>query len=172
MQQVWAPWRMEYVAAPREPGCVFCAAAAYPEAARERLVLHHAPHALALLNRFPYNNGHLLVVPRRHVAAPGELSAEEFVALNDLLRDALGVLRQAYGPHGFNVGMNLGTCAGAGIPGHMHWHIVPRWEGDTNFLPVLADVRSIPEHLSRTWDRLAPLFGEISGRTSASGERG
>jgi len=160
---------MEYVSGAKEPGCVFCAAAEHPAQGRERLVLHATDDGLVLLNRFPYNNGHLLVLPRRHVAAPDALSATEYAGLNELLRLGLSVLGQAYRPNGFNVGMNLGACAGAGIPGHMHWHIVPRWDGDTNFMPVLADVRSIPEHLLGSWDRLAPLFAAAAD--SAGGDQ-
>jgi len=161
MNQLWAPWRLEYVAAARQPGCVFCAAHRCPAPNRELLVLYRDPAAVVLLNRFPYQNAHLLVCPALHTGDPGGLDAPVFAHLTVLVRRALDILRQEYRAEGFNVGMNLGACAGAGITDHLHWHVVPRWTGDTNFLPVLADVRSIPEHLERTWERLWPAFADL-----------
>ncbi len=161
METTWAPWRMQYVAGPKEPGCIFCNALADPEHERERLLLYRDPHAFVMLNRFPYNNGHLLVSPTRHVGDPGALSAPEFAHLAELLRRAVGIVQESYSPEGANLGMNLGHCAGAGVPGHLHWHVVPRWSGDTNFMPVLADTRCIVEHLEATWERLRPLFDAL-----------
>ena len=164
-QPLWAPWRMEYVAATERPaGCIFCFE---PEEDRERLVVHREPRAFVLLNRFPYNNGHLLVVPRAHVGDPGALGPADWAALNDALRASVEVLREALSPDGVNVGMNLGRCAGAGVPDHLHWHVLPRWEGDTSWLPILADTKMVPQHLESTREELAPRFAAL-GREGAS----
>jgi ATP adenylyltransferase len=112
-----------------------------------------------MLNRYPYQNGHVMVAPRRHTADLPGLAADEHADLADALRRTLGTLGEVFRPDGFNVGMNLGRCAGAGFADHLHWHIVPRWEGDTNFMPTLADTRVMPQHLLDTFDRLRPAFG-------------
>ncbi len=112
-----------------------------------------------MMNKFPYNNGHLMVIPRAHVADPADLSPVENAATGELLRRTTTLLRSALGAHGFNLGMNLGRVAGAGIDQHCHWHVVPRWNGDTNFMPVTGDVKVLSEHLLGTYDRLLPLFG-------------
>lgn len=158
MKQLWAPWRLQYVASPKEGGCIFCRAGQAEGQEREHGLLYRDRHALVMLNRFPYQNGHLLVCPMLHTGDPLEVPPETFSRLGEVLRQAVGVVKQAYRPDGLNLGMNLGSCAGAGIVDHLHWHIVPRWNGDTNFMPVLADVRSIPEHLEASWERLRPLF--------------
>ena len=134
-----------------------------PSAYREKLVLVVQPHALVCLNHYPFAAAHLLVVPRRHVADLEELPAEEYDALMRLLRDATARLRSATRPDGLNVGFNLGKAAGAGIAEHLHAHVVPRWNGDTNFMPVLADVRVMPEYLDDSWRRLAPAFADLPG---------
>lgn len=159
MRVLWAPWRMHYVGGPKPPGCIFCAAADTTDR-RASLVLVQRP-ALVMLNRFPYTSGHLMVAPRRHAAALDGLPADEFQVLMDLLRRATAVVAEAFRTDGINLGMNLGAAAGAGIADHLHWHIVPRWNGDTNFMPMLADVRVLPEHLEATYARLQPLCAPL-----------
>ena len=150
MQQLWAPWRLAYVSGEKPAGCVLCAKHDGADDA-EALVVARGEHAYVVLNLYPYNNGHLMVVPYRHVADLAELTADESTECQALLVRAIGVLRAAMGPGGFNVGLNLGEAAGAGIAQHLHWHLVPRWEGDTNFMPVVADVKVMPQHLQDTW---------------------
>jgi ATP adenylyltransferase len=152
MERLWAPWRLEFVKAASggDPlACVFCEAPAAGDD-EASLIVHRGRTCLVLLNLYPYANGHLLITPYRHVAAPGELTAEERAELWELLDDALGALDRSLRPHGCNVGLNLGRAAGAGIEGHLHLHVVPRWSGDVNFMPVLADVRVMPQHLEET----------------------
>jgi ATP adenylyltransferase len=156
MQVLWAPWRMAYVGGPKAPGCIFCTALTTQDV-RACLVLVQRP-AIVMLNRYPYASAHLMVAPQRHVADLGALSADEFQALMAVLQRAAALLNGAYHPQGMNIGVNLGAAAGAGVKDHLHWHIVPRWNGDTNFMPMLNDVRVIPEHLEATYDRLRPLF--------------
>jgi len=150
---------MAYVTAAKNSGCIFCIAADTPER-REHLVLAQHP-AVVMLNKFPYANAHLLVAPRRHAAELGALPTEELHALTDVLQRAAAIVRAAFRSDGLNLGMNLGAAAGAGVADHLHWHIVPRWVGDTNFMPMLAEVRVIPEHLQATYDRLRPLFAPL-----------
>jgi ATP adenylyltransferase len=157
---LWAPWRMEYIAAEKPGGCIFCD---YPaeegeEADRRHLIVHRGERAYTILNRYPYNSGHLLVVPGAHVAAPEDLAPGLFADLDRELLRALAALRRAYRPEGLNLGMNLGQVAGAGIADHLHWHVVPRWNGDTNFMPVIGDPRVVPEALDATWARLRAAF--------------
>ena len=149
MKQLWAPWRLEYIRQADElPGCIFCE----PE---EELVVRRGELAFALLNRFPYSSGHVMVAPVRHVGSLAELSEEEALEVHRLSVAALEALAAAYAPDGANLGWNLGRVAGAGVVDHVHLHVVPRWSGDTNFMPVLADVKVLPEHLAATRDRLA-----------------
>lgn len=159
MQVLWAPWRMTYIAGEKPTGCIFCLAAATTDL-RPQLVLVQQP-AVVMLNKFPYASAHLLVAPRTHTADLGALSADEFHAVMDTLRDAAARLTQTFHPDGMNIGMNLGAAGGAGVADHLHWHIVPRWIGDTNFMPMLADVRVMPEHLEATYDRLRPTFAAL-----------
>lgn len=156
MQVLWAPWRMAYIGGPKPPGCVFCTAAESDDR-RGQLVLVQQP-ALVMLNKFPYANGHLMVAPRRHLAQLGALPRDEFQVLMHVLQRASTLLADTLQPEGMNIGMNLGAAAGAGIADHLHWHIVPRWAGDTNFMPLLGEVRVIPEHLETVYDRLKPVF--------------
>ncbi len=160
MQVLWAPWRMTYVGGPREPGCIFCAALTTTDA-RAGLVLTPRP-AIVMLNRFPYANGHLMVAPQRHAADLSALPPAEFQTLMAVVQRTVTLLAGAFHPEGMNVGMNIGAAAGAGVKDHLHWHIVPRWNGDTNFMPTLAEVRVIPEHLEATYDRLQPLFAALA----------
>jgi ATP adenylyltransferase len=157
---LWAPWRMEFIDAPKRDGCIFCdfPAELGDEADRRNLVAHRSAHSFTILNRFPYNSGHVMVVPRSHVARLDDLAPEAWVDLNEELRRTMTVLRAVYHPEGFNAGMNLGKVAGAGIADHLHWHVVPRWGGDTNFMPVLADTKVIVEHLERAWERIRKGF--------------
>ena len=152
---LWAPWRLEYIAhADEQEGCVFCAEAAGSLADEESLRVHEGDAAIALLNKFPYSSGHVMVAPRRHVGSLGDLTDDEALEIHRLAVAAVDVLGRTYGPEGFNLGWNLGRVAGAGIADHVHLHVVPRWAGDTNFMPVLADLKVIPEHLLATRDRL------------------
>src|SRR5262245_26341636 len=152
---LWAPWRLEYIQqAGEQAGCVFCDEAARTIAPEVSLLVKLGHTALALLNKYPYSSGHLMVAPRRHVGELGELAQDEVVEIHRLAVDAIDTLNRVYGPGGFNLGWNLGHTAGAGIADHVHQHVVPRWSGDTNFMPVLADVKVIPEHLLETRDRL------------------
>jgi ATP adenylyltransferase len=151
---------MEFIRAEKPKGCIFCEfPAAPPERDRENLVVHRSPHAFTCLNRYPYNSGHLMVIPRVHVADLGALPPEVWDDLQSELRRAVAALAATYRPEAMNVGMNLGRAAGAGIVDHLHWHVVPRWGGDTNFMPVVAGVRVIPEALDAAWEKLAPGFG-------------
>jgi ATP adenylyltransferase len=150
---LWAPWRLEYVSsASDQEGCIFCRALDAPD--EESLLVHRGEAAFVLLNRFPYSSGHLMIAPYRHVGSLAELSAAEAAEIHSLAVRALDVLGTAYQPDGFNLGFNLGRVAGAGVVDHVHEHVVPRWLGDTNFMPVLADVRVVPEHLQATRERL------------------
>ena len=152
---LWAPWRLEYIKqAGEQPGCVFCDEATGALAAEESLLVVLGDTALALLNKYPYSSGHLMVAPRRHVGELGELSDEEALDIHRLAVAGIDTLDRVYGPGGFNLGWNLGHTAGAGIADHVHQHVVPRWSGDTNFMPVLADVKVIPEHLLETRELL------------------
>lgn len=150
---------MEYIKGKggKNKGCIFCAA---PTARhdREQLLLHRHRDAVVVMNRFPYANGHLLVAPSRHLADLTELSATESASLMQLMQKSVMILRAHLQPDGFNIGLNLGTTAGAGLADHLHWHIVPRWDGDHNFITVVGEVRTIPEHIERTFDRLLPDF--------------
>ena len=153
-KQLWAPWRLEYIEqADEQSGCIFCDAAAGDD--EEWLVVHRGEHAFVLLNKFPYASGHLMIASYRHVADFGDLTDEETLEVHRLAEGGLAALAEAYRPQGYNLGWNLGRIAGAGIVDHVHLHVVPRWAGDTNFMPVLADVKVLPQHLSETRRRLA-----------------
>jgi ATP adenylyltransferase len=153
-RQIWAPWRLEYIAqAGAQEGCVFCVEES-GALGSETLVVTRGTHAFVLLNKFPYSSGHLMVAPFRHVAELADLEAAEVAEIHALTTAALDALRATYSPDAFNVGWNLGEVAGGSISGHLHEHVVPRWAGDTNFMPVLADVKVLPEHLLATRDRL------------------
>ena len=156
-ERLWAPWRLEYVgSADSAGGCIFCEALAGDH--EERLVVHRGERAFVLLNRFPYASGHLMVAPTRHTGDFGSLEPDEAAEVHALAATGMDALRELYRPDGFNLGWNLGRVAGAGIVDHVHLHVVPRWAGDTNFMPVLADVRVIPEHLTATRERLAAAW--------------
>ena len=154
---MWAPWRLEYIEnADDQPGCVFCGAAAASD--EEGFVLHRGQGAFALLNKYPYASGHLMVAPYRHVANFGELTDAETLELHRLAGCGMAALAETFAPQGYNLGWNLCRIAGAGIVDHIHLHVVPRWAGDTNFMPVLADVKVLPEHLDETRRKLAAAW--------------
>ena len=155
---LWAPWRLEYIRrADEADGCVFCAEAG-AELAADSLAVRRGERALAILNKFPYSSGHLLVSPTRHVGRFAELDEAEVVEVHGLAAGGMAALDAVYAPEGYNLGWNLGRVAGAGIVDHVHLHVVPRWGGDTNFMPVLADVKVLPEHLLETRERLAAAW--------------
>ncbi len=163
MRVLWAPWRLAYVEKP-DQGCIFCELpkADDAESRRRNLVLRVSERACTMMNRFPYANGHIMVSPRAHTCEFSALAPDVASALHDELQRTVAILDQVFSPQGFNIGMNLGRCAGAGFPGHLHWHIVPRWEGDTNFMPLMAETRVIPQHLEDAYDRLLPHFQELT----------
>jgi ATP adenylyltransferase len=154
MEQLWAPWRLEYVGqADEQEGCILCRAIEGDD--ESGLVVHRGREAFALLNKFPYASGHLMVAPYRHVGEFSELGDGEALEVHRIAGQGMGALVQLYAPQGFNLGWNLGRIAGAGVTDHVHLHLVPRWAGDTNFMPVLADVKVMPEHLAETRRKLA-----------------
>jgi ATP adenylyltransferase len=161
MERLWSPWRHAYVTRTEDDrGCVFCEALT-SEAGR-RLILDEGPNCFVILNLYPYNSGHLMVVPRRHVGTLAVLEATELSEMGEWTRRAEIALTEAYEPQGINVGMNLGRPAGAGVLDHLHIHLVPRWTGDTNFMSVVGNVRVLPEELPRTAERLRPIFQRLS----------
>jgi len=167
MKPLWAPWRMEYITGDRGDGeagdgCVFCIGDT-TDRDQQRQILQRGRHAFVVMNRFPYSNGHLLVIPYRHLSDISELNADERAEMFELVCLSQEVLKEVMNPQGFNLGMNLGTAAGAGIAAHLHWHVVPRWQGDTNFMPVVGELRVIPQHFQRTYELLAEAF---AGRVS------
>ena len=155
MQRLWAPWRETYISklGTKQKSCVFCCILA-DNKDKKHLIFIRKSYAYAVLNLYPYSNGHCLVVPNRHVADISKLTQEEYIELMELVRETKDLLQTAFNPHGFNVGMNLGATAGAGIPGHVHIHIVPRWQGDHNFMPVTADTKVISQSLSVIYKKL------------------
>jgi ATP adenylyltransferase len=161
MDRLWSPWRNSYVTRTEEErGCVFCDALA-SEAGRA-LIVSEGDTCFVILNLYPYNSGHLLIVPRRHVGTLAALETPELVELATLTRRADMALTEAYQPQGLNIGMNLGRPAGAGVLDHLHVHLVPRWTGDTNFMSVVGHVRVLPEELPQTAERLRPIFDRLT----------
>jgi len=157
VKQLWAPWRLDYISsADEETGCIFCGAV--DGADDERLVVHRGTRTIVLLNKFPYASGHLLVAPARHVGDFAALEEDEVLEVHRLAAVGIGVLGKTYSPQGYNLGWNLGRIAGAGVVDHVHLHVVPRWAGDTNFMPVLADVKVMPEHIAETRRRLSEAW--------------
>ena len=162
MDQLWSPWRLEYVTGTKgkTSGCVFCEVPRPP--APESLVVFEGASTFVILNLFPYNNGHLMIVPYRHVPSMAALERVELHELAWLIQQSESVLGEAYSPHGINVGINLGMSAGAGVLNHLHVHLVPRWNGDTNFMTVVGQTRVLPEDLSQAVARLQPLFARLT----------
>ena len=154
METMWAPWRMEYILAEKEDRCIFCDALSQSD----DLTLFKGSDTMVMMNKFPYINGHLLVAPVRHLSGLDQLSKDEMGEILATVDRSVEILKQVMNPDGFNVGLNLGKVAGAGVEEHLHFHIVPRWLGDTNALTVFADIRVIPEHLKTTYDNLKPHF--------------
>lgn len=160
MERLWAPWRLEYITAEKAEGCIFCVFPARQQD-REDRILCRGWHAFVVMNAFPYSNGHLLIAPYRHTPDLAELTDEESLEVMQLVQRCIRALGDALRPDGINIGVNQGTAAGAGIAEHVHVHVVPRWNGDTNFMPVFADVKVIPEALEATYDKLKPIFDRL-----------
>ncbi|MCP4397361.1 MAG: HIT domain-containing protein [bacterium] len=158
MQTLWAPWRLSYILSEKERGCVFCRKLQASADDRRNFVLYRGTHAFALLNIYPYNNGHLMIAPYAHVSHLADLDDSQIAELFQIARRCEQVLGQALHPEGFNVGINLGKAAGAGIEEHLHVHIVPRWNGDTNYMTSISKTRVIPQELNDSYDILHPLF--------------
>jgi ATP adenylyltransferase len=171
--RLWAPWRYAYLRAAtsrEKPACIFCLPELGLAARRRKLIVYQDELTLVMLNRYPYNNGHVMLAPRRHVATPDLLTRRERSALAELMAESIKRLRRTLRPAGFNLGANLGRAAGAGFADHLHWHIVPRWEGDTNFMPVLASTRVLSQHLENSYAQLEPVFrgiGHVYPRSAA-----
>ncbi len=162
MKTMWAPWRMEYILAEKEEGCIFCDALS----GNADLTLYKGIDTLVVMNKFPYINGHLLVAPLRHLSRLDQLDKREMGEMLATIERSVDILKQVMKPDGFNVGLNLGMVAGAGVEEHLHFHIVPRWFGDTNALTVFADVRVIPEHIKATYDNLKPYFNNLGRKNN------
>ena len=160
MKQIWAPWRMEYINKDKSGECIFCS---LPKAGddKKNFILFIGSYCFIIMNIYPYNTGHLMVVPCRHCACITDLDTNESMELNELTKRSIQILRKVNAPDGFNVGFNLGKSAGAGYDEHIHNHIVPRWTGDTNFMPVLADIKIHPENLQQSYEKLVPHFKKI-----------
>jgi len=157
---------MEYILSSKTDECVFCSAQKIDADAqkswdKEKRILFRGKFSFVIMNIFPYNSGHLMVVPYRHVSSLSDLPDLEFLDLSRNLEKTTSIIKEAFNPGGMNIGMNLGQCAGAGILDHIHWHIVPRWEGDTNFMPIFSENRVIPQHLDATYSELYPLFQKL-----------
>ncbi len=158
METMWAPWRIEYIVNEKERGCIFCMAMSE----KADLTLYKGEFAMVVMNKYPYINGHLLVAPIKHVSALDQLSKTDMGELLALVEKSVNILKQRMKPDGFNIGLNLGKVAGAGVEEHLHFHVVPRWFGDTNAFTVFADVRVIPEHLQATYANLKPYFDNLT----------
>jgi ATP adenylyltransferase len=159
---LWAPWRIKYIQGlSKKSPCFLCDYIASPDDDKKNFVLWRTPEAIVVFNRFPYNNGHLLIAPMRHIATLDQTSESELLTMTKLIRDSQAVLNGAIHPHGFNVGMNFGRCAGAGLPDHLHIHIVPRWDGDTNFMHVCSDTDVISQSMTDLYDLLIEQSGKL-----------
>ena len=169
MKQLWAPWRLAFVEkASRRSGCIFCEKPALKQDGKS-FILWRGRHAYVIMNIYPYNNGHLLIAPYRHIAAIENLPEPVLFDMMRLVQQSLRAIRKAYAPEGFNLGVNQGKVAGAGIEHHIHLHIVPRWGADTNFMPLLGETRVLPQHLKASYQRLKAAFG--TKRTAAANPR-
>lgn len=159
MERLWAPWRMEFILNEKPPGCIFCLGEKVgDDEDKKRLILLRDSHTFVMMNRYPYTNGHLLISPYRHVGSIQDLQPDEMLQLFENVQRACRVMTASLCPQGFNIGINLGKAAGAGVDDHLHIHVVPRWVGDSNFMTVIADVRVMPENLAATYDKLLPGF--------------
>ncbi|MEP7198252.1 MAG: HIT domain-containing protein [Chloroflexota bacterium] len=157
MERLWTPWRLQYIAAEKPTGCIFCSALAQHDD-RETFIVHRGQHGFVMLNKFPYNNGHLMVVPYMHTADLSALDAATQCELMATMANTMQWLRKASNPEGFNVGLNLGKAGGAGVADHLHFHVIPRWVGDTNFMTLTGETRVIAEWLDDTWTRLRAMI--------------
>lgn len=163
MDKMWAPWRGEYISKPLDSSlenCIFCEFSKL-EPRRENLVLYKDVYGFVLMNKYPYNNGHIMVIPNAHVACFEDLNEQEYLGFSKLLKLSIKVIKDVYGPHGVNVGMNMGRVAGAGVDTHLHYHIVPRWNGDTNFMPIISETKVISEHIFTSYDKIYQGFKEV-----------
>jgi ATP adenylyltransferase len=167
MKIMWAPWRIEYIRSPKHDGCIFCD---FPKENRdkERLILYRGKHCFIIMNNYPYNPGHVMIAPYRHVGRWEDLTDYELLEMMQLSQLMIKALKKTMNPQGFNMGVNLGRVAGAGIDDHVHLHIVPRWNGDTNFMPVIANTKVIPESLEEAYDELKKAIDEISRENKGS----
>ncbi len=168
MKQLWCPWRLDYILGPKPDACVFCIPE-YTDEDVERLVLYRGRRNFVIMNKYPYNNGHLMVTPYRHLMDICDLDEEERGEQMELLQVCTRILKSRFTPQGVNIGLNLGEAAGAGIREHLHFHLVPRWNGDSSFMAVMDEVRVVPEHLSATYAALKPLFDAHAAQTSFGG---
>ena len=159
MKCLWAPWRMDYILKKKQKGCIFCKKPIEGKD-RENLILFQGKHAFVMMNKFPYNNGHLMIVPKRHCIDLDQLDGKESEELFHLLKASIRVLKASFDPHGFNIGINIGKVSGAGED-HIHFHIVPRWAGDTNFMPIFGETKIIPDYLEKTYLRLYSFFKDL-----------
>jgi len=160
MKYLWAPWRMDYILGEKQKGCIFC------KKPLERqddinLILHQGRHSFVMMNKFPYNSGHVMVIPKRHCPDLEQLDDQELQDLLSLLRTTTRILKEKLRPDGFNIGMNIGKVGGAGVDEHVHFHVVPRWIGDTNFMPILSEAKVIPEYLEKTYQKLHAAFSDL-----------
>ncbi len=157
MDRIFAPWRIRYILGPKEEGCIFCE---YPKENRdkENLLLYRGDNNFVIMNRYPYNPGHLMIAPYRHVGDVTDLASDELLDMMEQVRICEEIIREVMQPDGFNIGINVGSVAGAGMEDHLHAHIVPRWDGDTSFMPILGDVNVVPEALQETYDKLKTEF--------------
>jgi len=155
MNTIWAPWRAEYIVGAKPEGCIFCDA----HKAGDKLLITQSATCLAIMNRFPYTSGHCMIAPKRHLGDVTALSADESAEMDHLMKALVTAIRKIMNPEGFNIGMNIGSVAGAGIEDHVHLHIVPRWKGDTNFLPVIGEVRLVSQHLETTLAKIKEALG-------------
>lgn len=168
MRHLWAPWRMDYILGEKQKGCIFCRKP-LEKKDRENLILYHGKYTFIMMNKFPYNNGHLMIVPKRHCIDFEKLNNHELKELFQLLKASTRTLKTALHPHGFNIGINIGKIGGAGED-HIHFHIVPRWMGDTNFMPVLGETKIIPQYLEKTYQNLHSVFMDMM--QGKQGQRG
>ena len=160
MKTIWAPWRIEYILSEKPDYCIFCNALEQKNDAKT-FTLYHGKHSFVIMNTFPYNNGHLMIAPYQHQSCPTKLDQEIALEIHRMTQESIRILRSVLNAEGFNIGMNLGKVAGAGVEDHVHTHIVPRWNGDTNFMPVIGDTKVFPEYLKATYDKLLPGFEAI-----------
>jgi ATP adenylyltransferase len=159
-KHLWAPWRIEYILGKKGEDCIFCVKPSRKED-RKRMILHRSDFSVIMMNRFPYNSGHLMVAPLKHTGNLEELTPDELGDLSFLLRKVVSLLRRSMEPQGFNIGMNIGQIAGAGVTDHLHFHVVPRWSGDTNFMPIVSETTVVPELLEKTYGKLLSVLKKM-----------